>query len=105
MEVVNLPHPSSHGVSGGTGRHSTALAPSQGLCGQVGLTLPAQGANSVLGLVPGIVLVFTTCNVDKSIHHHHTLVKTFCWHLHQLVPVSLCIPVADVPAQSLLRKR
>ena len=65
---------------------------------------PAEIADGVLSLVPGIVLVFTASDIEEAIQDGHALVKALSRHLGQLVPDAVGVPVEDVFAERLLRQ-
>ena len=47
---------------------------------------PAQGADSVLGLVASIVLVLSSGYIQETVHHGHTLVEALGGELGQVAP-------------------
>ena len=42
----------------------------------------------MLGLIAGIILVFSSSHIQETIHHGHTLVKALSWQLGQVTPGS-----------------
>ena len=50
------------------------------------VVLPAEGADSVLGLVAGVILVLSSCHVQEAVHHSHTLIEALRWQLGKVTP-------------------
>lgn len=47
---------------------------------------PAQGADGVLGLVTGVVLVLSPKHVQEAVHDRHALVEALCRQLGEVAP-------------------
>lgn len=61
--------------------------------------LPAEGADGMLGLVTGIVLVLSSEHVQEAVHDSHALVEALRWQLGEVAPRGSSFP--RVPPQHL----
>lgn len=48
--------------------------------------LPAEGADGVLGLIAGVVLILSSGHVQEAVHHSHALVEALRRQLGEVAP-------------------